>query len=49
MRGHIIIKTGEGHVISGILGGLRTERGRENPKSSNSFLFTFYSLSFRAL
>jgi len=45
----IIIKTGEGHIISGILGGLRIERSQGNPKSSNSFLFIFYSLSSRAL
>ena len=40
---------GEGHVISRILGELITRRSRGNPKSSNSFLFIFYSLSFRAL
>jgi len=49
VRGHVIIKTGEGHIISRILGGLRQERSRGNPKSSNSFLFVFYFLSFRAL
>jgi len=49
--GHIIDgkETGEGHIISRILGGLRTRRSQGNPKSSNSFLFIFYSLSFRAL
>ena len=30
MRRHVIIKTGEGHIISRILGGLRTERSRGN-------------------
>jgi len=45
----VITKKGEGHVISGNLGGLRTERRRWNPKSSNIFSFIFYFLSFRAL
>jgi len=49
VREHVIIKTKEEHVISRILGGLRTERSQGNPKSSNSFLFIFYSLSFEAL
>ena len=31
------------------LGGLKVRRSRENPKSSNSFLFIFYSLSFNYL
>ena len=49
VKGCIIIKTGENHVISRILGELRTEKSQWNPKSSNSFLFIFYFLSFRAL
>jgi len=49
VRKCVIIKKEEGHVISGILGDLRTEKSQWNPKSSNSFLFIFYFLSFRAL
>jgi len=49
MKEHIITKKGEDHVISRILGGLGTERRQWNPKSSNSFPFIFYFLSFRAL
>ena len=49
VRERVIIKTGEDHVISRILGELRTEKSQWNPKSSNSFLFIFYFLSFRAL
>jgi len=39
----------EGCIISGILGGLRTERSQWDPKSSNIFPFIFDFLSFRAL
>jgi len=46
MRGHIIIKTREEHVISRILGGLRTEKSQGNPKSRNSFLFIFFSFLY---
>jgi len=49
VRECVIIKKGGGHVISGILGGLKTARRQENPKSSNSFPFIFDFLSFRAL
>jgi len=42
-------RKGEDHIISGILGGFRIERRQWNPKSSNSFPFIFYFLSFRAL
>ena len=49
MRERIITKKEEDCIISGNLGGLRTERRQWNPKSSNSFSFIFYFLSFRAL
>jgi len=49
MKECVIIKKGGDHVISGILGGLGTEKRRWNPKSSNSFPFIFDFLSFRAL
>jgi len=49
VRECIITKKEEGHVISGNLGGLRAEKRRWNPKSSNNFPFIFYFLSFRAL
>jgi len=39
----------EKHISNRTLGGLRVRRGQGNPKSSNSFLFIFYSLSFRHL
>ena len=45
VRERIITKKGEGYIISGILGGLRTEKRQWNPKSSNSFPFIFYFLS----
>jgi len=49
VRKRIITKEGEGCVISGNLGGIRTEKRQWSPKSSNSFPFIFYFLSFRAL
>jgi len=42
-------ESGEGYVISRILGGLRARKSQGTPKNSNSFLFIFYFLSFRAL
>jgi len=49
VREYVITKKGEGCVISGILGGLRTERSQWNPKNSNSFLFISHFLSFSHL
>jgi len=49
MRGHVIVKIEEDCIISRILGGIRIERSQWNPKISNSFIFIFYFLSFRAL
>ena len=49
MKERVITKKEGGHVISGILGGLRTERRRWNPKNSNSFPFYILFLEFRAL
>ena len=49
VREHVITKEGEGCIISGNLGGLRRERRRWDPKSSNNFPFIIYFLSFRAL
>jgi len=49
MKKYVITKKREGHIISGILGGLGTERRQWNSKSSNNFPFIIYFLSFGAL
>ena len=49
MKECVITKKGEGHIISGILGGLGTKRRQWNSKSNNNFPFIIYFLSFGAL